>query len=94
MKNALDWLVGSFEFPNKPVALINTSPRATHALAALTITLETMSARIVQDASITLPLLGTTNDAESISANAEFAAPLRTALERYAEAITTFADDE
>ena len=94
MKNALDWLVGSFEFPNKPVALINTSPRATHALAALTITLETMSARLVQDASITLPLLGTTNDAESISANAEFAAPLRTALERYAEAITTFADDE
>ena len=48
MKNALDWLVGSFEFPNKPVALINTSPRATHALAALTITLETMSARLDQ----------------------------------------------
>src|SRR5580692_6589308 len=37
MKNALDWLVGSFEFPNKPVMLVNTSPRATHALAALTI---------------------------------------------------------
>jgi chromate reductase len=94
MKNALDWLVASFEFPNKPVALINTSPRATHALAALTITLETMSARLVQDASITLPLLGTTNDAESISANAAFATPLRTALERYVEAIRTFADEE
>jgi chromate reductase, NAD(P)H dehydrogenase (quinone) len=94
MKNALDWLVGSFEFPNKPVALINTSPRATHALAALTITLETMSARLVQDASITLPLLGTTNDAVSIAANAEFAAPLRTALERYVQAISTFARDE
>jgi chromate reductase, NAD(P)H dehydrogenase (quinone) len=72
MKNALDWLVGSFEFPNKPVALINTSPRATHALAALTVTLETMSARLVNDASITLPLLGTANDAESIAANADF----------------------
>jgi NAD(P)H-dependent FMN reductase len=47
MKNALDWLVASFEFPGKPVALINTSPRATHALAALRLTLETMSARIV-----------------------------------------------
>ena len=67
MKNALDWLVGSFEFPNKPVALINTSPRATHALAALTITLETMSARLINDASITLPLLGTTNDAASMT---------------------------
>ena len=94
MKNALDWLVASFEFPNKPVALINTSPRATHALAALTVTLETMSARLVQDASITLPLLGTTNDAASIAANAELAAPLRNALERYAQAIRTFARDE
>jgi chromate reductase, NAD(P)H dehydrogenase (quinone) len=91
MKNALDWLVASFEFPNKPVALINTSPRATHALAALAITLETMSARLVKDASITLPLLGTTNDAASIAANAEFATPLRSALECYVEAIRTFA---
>src|SRR6201996_3202599 len=71
MKNALDWLVGSLEFPDKPVALINTSARATHALAALTITLETMSARLVKEASITLPLLGTINDADSIAANAE-----------------------
>jgi chromate reductase, NAD(P)H dehydrogenase (quinone) len=94
MKNALDWLVGSFEFPNKPVALINTSPRATHALAALTITLETMSARLVEDASITLPLLGTVNNAASIAANAEFAIPLRSALERYVQAIRAFAAEE
>jgi chromate reductase, NAD(P)H dehydrogenase (quinone) len=90
MKNALDWLVGSFEFPNKPVALINTSPRATHALASLTITLETMSARLVKDASITLPLLGSVNDADSISANAELAVPLRSALDIYARAIGAF----
>src|SRR5580698_5042387 len=89
MKNALDWLVGSFEFPNKPVALINTSPRATHALAALTITLETMSARLVQDASITLPLLGTTNDEEGIVANADLAEPLRQAIARFAAGIET-----
>src|SRR5580658_5120218 len=93
MKNALDWLVGSFEFPNKPVMLVNTSPRATHALAALTVTLETMSARLVKDASITLPLLGTANDAASIAANAEFVAPIRSALERYVEAIKAFAAD-
>jgi chromate reductase len=88
MKNALDWLVGSHEFPGKPVALINTSPRATHALAALTLTLETMSADVVADASITLPLLGTVNDAESIAANAELAEPLRRAIERLAHAIS------
>src|SRR5579872_2038953 len=36
LKNALDWLVGGEEFINKPIALINAQPRATHAYAALT----------------------------------------------------------
>jgi NAD(P)H-dependent FMN reductase len=93
MKNALDWLVGSHEFPGKPVALINTSPRTTHALASLTITLETMSAQVVKDASITLPLLGTSNDADSIAANPAFAGPLRDALECFVGAIRARADD-
>ncbi len=87
LKNALDWLVGSFEFPDKPVGLINTSPRATHALAALTLTLETMSARLVPDACITLPLLGTANDETSIVASHELAEPLRYAILRFAAAI-------
>src|SRR6202030_339390 len=90
MKNALDWLVGSLEFPDKPVALINTSPRASHALASLTLTLETMSAQLVKEASITLPLLGTVNDADSIVADAELAEPLRKALELYVRAIRAF----
>ena len=87
LKNALDWLVASFEFPNKPVALINTSPRATHALAALTLTLETMSAQLVNDASITLPLLGTANDEMSIAGDNELAEPLRAAIARFAASI-------
>jgi len=87
MKNALDWLVGSFEFPGMPIALINTSPRATHALAVITLTLETMSANVVRDASIELPLLGTANDADSIAANPEFSEPLRAAIESFASPI-------
>jgi len=87
MKNALDWLGGSLEFPNKPVALINTSPRATHALAALTLTLETMSAQLVRDACITLPLLGTASDETAIVADDALAAPLRAAIARFAAAI-------
>ncbi|WP_316218982.1 hypothetical protein [Bradyrhizobium sp. SZCCHNR2026] len=93
LKNALDWLVGSFEFPDKPVALINTSPRAIHALAALTLTLETMSARLVKDASITLPLLGTANDAASILADNALADPLRDAIARFAAAISRYQAD-
>jgi len=94
MKNALDWLVGSQEFPGKPVALINTSPRASHALASLTLTLETMSAQMVKDASITLSLLGTVNDADSIAANPEFAGPLRSALEHFVGAIKALPGDD
>ena len=90
LKNALDWLVASFEFPSKPVGLINTSPRATHALAALTLTLETMSARLVRDACVTLPMLGTSNDEESIAANSELANPLRQAIARFAADINAF----
>ncbi len=94
LKNALDWLVASFEFPDKPVALINTSPRATHALAALTLTLETMSARLVDGASITLPLLGTANDAASILADSTLADPLRHAIARFAAVISEHQGDE
>ena len=83
LKNALDWLVGSHEFPDMPVALINTSPRATHALAALSLTLETMSARIVKEACVTLPLLGGACDELSIVANPALADPLREAMANF-----------
>src|SRR6185503_483846 len=58
MKNALDWLVSFEGFVDKPIALINTSPRATHAYEALREVLQTMSAAIVPEASVTIPLLG------------------------------------
>jgi NAD(P)H-dependent FMN reductase len=87
MKNALDWLVSSFEFPGKPVAVINVSQRSTHADAALKLTLATMSARLVEDASITLPLLGRALDADGIVADPELSARLRSTLEALAAAI-------
>ena len=54
LKNALDWLVSSDVFPDKPVALFNASPRASAAQAALRLTLETMSARMIDAACITV----------------------------------------
>jgi len=87
MKNALDWLVASVEFPDKPVALINTSPRAAHALAALRLTLETMSAQIVDEACITLPLLGTASSEDDIVGSAELADAHRDAMTRFAGAV-------
>src|SRR4026207_120301 len=67
LKNALDWVVGSGELIGKAVGLINTSARATHAWESLARTLLVMSARVLLDASITVPLAGRTPDAESIA---------------------------
>ena len=58
IKNVLDWLVSFEPFINKPVAVFNASPRAHHADEALRETLRTMSAVIVEEASVSIPLLG------------------------------------
>ena len=50
--------MGCEAFVNKRVAVLNASPRAHHADAALRETLKTMSAVIVESASLTIPLLG------------------------------------
>ena len=54
----MDWLVSFEPFANKPVALLNASPRAHHADAVVREILKTMSAELVEAASITVPLLG------------------------------------
>jgi chromate reductase, NAD(P)H dehydrogenase (quinone) len=58
MKNALDWLVSFEGVVGKPVALVNTSPRAHHARDSLAEILRTMSMDLVDEASVSIPLLG------------------------------------
>jgi hypothetical protein len=55
IKNVFDWLVGFELFVNRPVAILNTSPRAHHADEALREILRTMSALIVEEASVSIP---------------------------------------
>lgn len=64
MKNILDWLVSSNEFVDLPIMLVNTSPRAHHALDALKEVLRTMSGVIVDSAFVAIPLLGTKLETE------------------------------
>jgi NAD(P)H-dependent FMN reductase len=87
MKNALDWLVPSLEFPEKPVALINASPRAERGLAHLRETLTVMSARFVEPACIAVPLQGKSLSAAEIAADPALAAQLSGALGAFASAI-------
>lgn len=87
LKNALDWLVASGEFYEKPVALFSTSPRGTYAQASLTETLNVMTARIVPEACISVPLLGKNLDESGIIAEPEISRPVCSALARFADAI-------
>ncbi|TBW49113.1 NAD(P)H-dependent oxidoreductase [Marinobacter halodurans] len=87
MKNALDWLVSGTEFPFKPVMLINTSPRAGHAQAALKEVITTMSGHLVEEAHVALPLLGSELDRRGIQADAALSGALLTGLKAFCAAI-------
>ena len=80
LKNALDWIVGSGELIDKPVALINASPYATFAYASLAETLRTMSAHLVPEACVTLPIRSGKPDAAAILDSPEVSAVLRGAI--------------
>ena len=89
MKNALDWLVSFEGFIGKPVALVNASPRARHAYEALREVLQTMSADIVSDACMTLPLLGAAVTEDAIVASRELAPRIREGLKSLARELGT-----
>ncbi len=90
IKNALDWLVSFEPFANKPVAVINTSPRAYHSDAALRETLKTMAAEIVEPASIKIPLLGAKLDEDSMVSTPSIATPIREALVALCQAASLY----
>jgi chromate reductase, NAD(P)H dehydrogenase (quinone) len=94
LKNALDWLVGSLEFPETLVALINPSPRSVHAQAQLREVLTTMSARLVEPACLTLDLHGRSLDAAGIAADASLCAQLCAALAHFADAVRAAEGEE
>jgi len=86
-KNALDWLVGSTEFPGKPVAIISPSARSTYAQAQLREILTTMSARIIDQASVVVPFMRRDMDADEIVADEVLAGALRSVLTELAAAV-------
>ena len=81
LKNALDWMVSDAAMIGKPIGLLNASARSTFAHPQLAETLRTMSATIVERASIVVSLDGRRLDAAGIAADPALAAPLRRALE-------------
>jgi len=87
IKNALDWMVGNESFVNKPVMLLNASPRATIAQAALRETLITMSARVVDAAYVVAPVLGSKLDEDGIVNDAQMSQALLNGLNVFVQDI-------
>jgi chromate reductase, NAD(P)H dehydrogenase (quinone) len=90
MKNALDWMVSCEAFVNKPVALLNASPRAVHAQASLKEIITVMSALIVEEASITVPILGSCLDEVGVVTHPGLSKALRDALQALQTATVQF----
>ncbi len=92
-KNTLDWLVSGDEFINVPIALLNTSPRASHAQKALREVLKTMSGQVVEAASVALPLLGTDHDDKSIDRDPEIRQLVESMLRDFCIGISALRDE-
>jgi NAD(P)H-dependent FMN reductase len=86
LKNALDWLVSHEGTVHKPIALVNTSPRAHHAADALREVLQTMSTRLIPQASIGIALLGACVTEEAMLATPQ----VRQAIEASLTALAAF----
>ena len=84
LKNALDWLVGDQHFDGMPIALWSSSPRAVHVQAQLREVLTTITAQIIEEACITVPL-GQAPHADRIVADPNVAGTLRLALRNLSE---------
>lgn len=87
LKNALDWLVSSTDFPGKPVALLGASAISVIAPVQLREILETMNARFVSEASVTIPVPGAGGSAAAIVADPELSARLRGVIDAFVRAI-------
>lgn len=81
-KNLLDWLVGSVEFPGKPVLLLNASARGSHhAQEALAEILRTMSAELLTTRPMPVALPGAGCTVEQVLDSTERCAELRAAMD-------------
>ena len=87
MKNAIDWVVSSGEFYEKPVALLNASMAATHAYASLTEILTTADADIIREASVRVGLPTNRIDKTGILADPKLSGALRAAVAALARAV-------
>lgn len=80
-KNALDWLVADPTFAGQAVVILHVDRGSPWALDSLTEVLRTMSAKIIEPASVLIPLTSNQVDADAILAREEFRRQLQGSLD-------------
>jgi len=90
IKNALDWMVSTEAFINKPVALFNASPLSTFSPPALREIVSVMSGRVVEIASIHVWVRGSKLSEDGIVASAEMSQVIRKALVDLRDAVAMY----
>jgi chromate reductase, NAD(P)H dehydrogenase (quinone) len=81
IKNTLDWLVSHEPFAFKPVAVFNPSYQSYHADEALKETLGMMSADLIADACVRIPVIGSGVALDAIAREPRFASAITCALQ-------------
>jgi NAD(P)H-dependent FMN reductase len=86
-KNALDWLVSDPAFAGKPVVILHVARGSTWALDSLREVLKTMSAHIIEAASVSLPLGSNQLDEAAILARTDLRSILISSVEALSRAL-------
>lgn len=92
LKNALDWLVSSGEFVNKPTAVISASPSPMGghlAHASLLLTLQMINAQIVKNGKVIIPHITLKLNQEGEITNAETRQELEALLQGLEQACSS-----
>jgi chromate reductase len=85
IKNTLDWLVGHPGFVGKRVALLNPAWESHHADDSLREILRMMSAELMPDACVRIPVIGSGVAPEAIASSARFAPAVEAMLRAVAQ---------
>jgi NAD(P)H-dependent FMN reductase len=85
IKNTLDWLVGHPGFVGKPVALLNPAWESHHADDSLREILRMMSAELMLDACVRIPVIGSGVAPDAIAASERFAPAIEAVLRTIAQ---------
>jgi chromate reductase len=88
LKNALDWMVSSSSFVDKPVALITASLGGESAHAAMQLILGALSAKVIPEATLLVQFVRSKVNGDGVITDGETVERIRAVIEKFAEELS------